>query len=83
MIKNSFKDEILLDFEIFIIDKNIDIKNLQSGKKISLNGEIIGLINKVPFYKCDILSKQGILIGKINKIFDLAESVEIEEKIKE
>ena len=83
MIKNSIKDEIILDFEIFILDKNLKIENLKKGAKLQVKGDIVGTINKVPFYKCDILPKKGILVGKINKIFDLAESAEIEEKMKE
>ncbi len=83
MIKDSIKDEIILDFEIFILDKNLKIEDLKKVEKIHLKGNIIGTVNKVPFYQCNILSKKGILIGKINKIFDLAESIEIEEKLKE
>jgi hypothetical protein len=83
LIYNSFKDEILLDFEVFIIDHNLNLEKIKKERKFKLNGKIIGTINKVPFYQCDIISKQNILIGKINKILDFSESVEIEQKFKE
>ncbi|RMA97520.1 hypothetical protein [Hydrogenothermus marinus] len=76
------KDEIFVNFELFIDQKDLKSENLEEGKTIEINPKKIFItVNKVPFYECDIRNYDDILIGRIKKIFDLGESLDIKENV--
>ncbi len=78
------KEDIILDFEVVLLDDILKSENIKKGRRLKIkNPKIIGMINRVPFYECDIIIMKNIPLLKIKSIFDVAESLEIEETLKE
>lgn len=65
------------------VDK-LTINDIKNNKTIKIKPKhIFSTINKIPFYECEIKNYDEVFIGKIKKIFDLGESLDLQESLKE
>jgi len=69
-------------FDMEFVFFNLDVK-LEKGYELDLSEkEGIIMVNDIPFFKAKIHPVKNIFLAKVQKVFPLEESLEIEEKFK-
>ena len=76
--------DIFVKFEVYMEPENLTLQSIKENKTLKIKSKyMFSTINKVPFHECEIKKYDDILIGKIKRIFDLGESLDLQEKLKE